>query len=665
MLFVHEAPYHMKVISAAILLTLFATSLPGAPSAFGLELKPSDHIAIIGGSLADRFQHSGWLETYLYAKYPDDNLVFRNLAVPGDEVVLRHRRAGFGSADEWLTRVQASVIFAFLGFNESFQGPAGLPKFSADLDHFMKETKAKNYSSNGPPRIVLFSPIACEKDCDPNFPDPSVNNSNLRAYTAAMEAVARSNGVPFIDLYAASTRAYAAAARKGKPLTINGFYLDETGDKFLAQAIAQSFAGHFRLRQSVLEKLRAAVIEKNDQWEARYRTIDGNNVYGGRSVLAYAPGKQMIYDKTPPAPYISNYKVMQEEMAQRDVLTANRDERIWATASGRDTVILDTNLPPVTPVPTDLPGANSDGSHVFLGGEEAIGKMTVHSNIKVNLFASEEQFPELVNPVQMAWDTKGRLWVAVWKNYPERAPESKVGDSLLILEDTAGAGRADKITHFLDNLNAPTGFQFYKNGVLLMEAPDLWFVLNNNDHAGPVERVLMGMDSADSHHTANSLCLDPGGGIYLSDGIFHRSHVETMQGPVRNIDGAIYRFEPRTGEFEIYISYNFMNPHGRVFDYWGNDLVTDATGNHTYFAPAFSGHIDFPHKHQDMQEFWDRPSRPCAGTGLLSSRQFPPELQGDLLDCNVIGFQGVYMVKVSPSRSGLKGETQESLVRLV
>jgi azurin len=652
----------MKLIPMTMALSLLGASLAMAQQVPAPKLKPGDHVAIIGNALADRFQHSGWLETYLYAKYPDCNLVFRNLAVPADEVALRHRPENFGSPDDWLNKVQADVIFAFFGFNESFQGQAGLGKFAGDLDRFLKETKGKNYSSNGPPRIVLFSPIANEKTQDPNFPDPTANNTRLRAYAAVMGEVARSNGLPFIDLFAPSARLYAAV-RHGRSLTINGIHLNETGDKLVAQVIVQSFGGGQRvIKDGDLEKLRAAVIEKNYQWEERYRTIDGNNVYGGRSVLAYAPGKPMIYDRNPAAPYLSNYKVMQEEMAQRDVLTANRDKRIWAAANGYDLTIDDTNLPPVTPVPTDLPGPNADGSHVFLGGEEAIAKMTVHSHMKVNLFASEEQFPELVNPVQMAWDTKGRLWVAAWKNYPERTPGSKTGDSLLILEDTKGTGKADKITHFIDNLNAPTGFQFYKDGVLLMEAPDLWFVQNNDGHAGAIEQMLMGMDSADSHHTANSICLDPGGAVYLSDGVFHRSHVETANGPVRNIDGAIYRFEPRTGKFETYISYNFMNPHGRVFDYWGNDLVTDATGNNTYFAPAFSGHIDYPAKHPEMKQLWDRPSRPCAGTGLLSSRQFPPELQGDFLDCNVIGFQGIYLVKVSQDGSGLKGEIQENLV---
>ena len=42
----------------------------------------------------------------------------------------------------------------------------------------------------------------------------------------------------------------------------------------------------------------------------------------------------------------------------------------------------------------------------------------------------------------------------------------------MVLEDTDGDGKADKCTHFMDDLNAPTGFQFYKDGVLLVQAPD-------------------------------------------------------------------------------------------------------------------------------------------------------------------------------------------------
>jgi len=138
--------------------------------------------------------------------------------------------------------------------------------------------------------------------------------------------------------------------------------------------------------------------------------------------------------------------------------------------------------------------------------------------------------------------------------------------------------------------------------------------------------------------------------------------VETAAGMVRNSDGAIYRFEPRSHRFERYVAYGFANPHGRVFDAWGNDIITDGTGNSNYFAPAFSGRIDFPHKHARMQEFWKRPSRPCPGTAYLSSRHFPEEYQGSFLNLNVIGFQGIFRVKVAEDASGLKGETQENLL---
>ena len=622
-----------------------------------LELKPGDHIALIGNALPDRMQHSGYFETLLQAQYPSHQLVVRNLAAAGDEVVTRHRSENFGTPEDWLNRVGADVIIAFFGFNESFKGYEGLEKFKADLDKFLKATLAKNYSGKGSPRVVLCSPIANEKHQDANFPDPSRNNANISDYSSAMAEVARANGVQFVDLFKPSQELFAASAKRGRSLTLNGTYLSEEGDRQLAPALFKGLLGQpAQVPGKSLEKLRAAVNEKNAQWHARYRTIDGYNVYGGRSQMSYESGKG--------GPKITNYKVMQEEMTQRDVLTANRDQRVWAVAKGGDLAVDDSNLPPVTQVLSNKPGENSDGTFKFLGGEEAIQKMTVHSGMKVNLFASEAEFPELVNPLQMAWDTRGRLWVSVWRNYPERTPTSKVGDSLLVFEDTNHDGKADKVTHFLDDLNAPTGFQFYKDGVLVMQAPDFWYVrdTDGDGKADTCERVLMGMDSADSHHTANALCLDPGGAVYLSDGVFHRTQVETAYGPVRNNDAAIFRFEPRTGKFETYIPYGFANPHGRVFDYWGNDIVTDATGNESFFGPAFSGHLDYPAKHPGMNQFWARPSRPCPGTGILTSRHFPAEFQGNFLNINVISFQGIYRVKVSEEGSGLKGETMENLV---
>ncbi len=647
-----------------------------ANAADKLDLKKGDHIAIIGNTLADRMQHSGYFEAMTEQKFPQHELVFRNLAFSADEVALRPRSADFGTPDEWLTKVQADVVFAFFGFNESFKGEAGLAKFRDDLTKFITQTRAANYSGEGAPRLVLFSPIAAEKHSDPNFPDPAPINQQVEPYVKAMREVAAANNVQFVDLFRLSNAFFNPSTyeqnndllprsvqsfprTKSKSLTINGVHLSDEGYKALAPAMfAEVFGEKAPAMDSTgFENLRAAINDKNNVWFSRYRTMDGYNVFGGRSKEAYAPGKRQIQDRNPEPPYISNFQVMQREMSQRDVMTANRDKRVWAAAQGTELAVKDDNLPQEIKLPTNKPGANADGSHVFLSGEEAMKHMKVPEGCKLQFIASEKEFPELSKPVQMAFDTKGRLWVAAWKNYPERTPTSTDGDKLLVF-DLNTDGTVKKMTTFLDDLNCPTGFQFYKDGVIVMQAPDLWFV-RDTDGDGKADskiRILNGMDSADSHHTANSICYEPGGAIYLSDGVFHRTSVETAIGPVRNSDAAIYRFEPRTSKFIRHIPYGFANPHGRLFDYWGNDIVTDATGNNSYFGPAFSGFLD-EGKHASMKQFWERPSRPCPGTAMLSSRHFPEEMQGEFLNINVIGFQGIYRVKVKEEGSGLAGTT--------
>ncbi|MEI6053015.1 MAG: PVC-type heme-binding CxxCH protein, partial [Opitutaceae bacterium] len=503
---------------------------------------------------------------------------------------------------------------------------------------------------------VLFSPIANETLPDKNFVVPPTNNRNLALYAQAMAEVAGDRaGVTFVDLYAPSQKLYADAAKAGQPLTINGVHLNQGGDAAFAPVMFQTLFGE-AAPAGDFANLQAAVNAKNEEWHNRYRTMDGYNVYGDRSKIAYESVKDQ--------PKITNYQVMQEEMAQRDAITANRDRLLWANAKGDKTPPELLSVPMVTPFGTNKPGTNPDGTYEFLSAEAAIGKMTLAPGLKVNVFASEKEFPELAKAVQMAWDTKGRLWVSVWPNYPERTPTSKLGDSILIFEDTDHDGKADKCTHFLDNLNCPTGFQFYKDGLLVMQAPSLWFVrdIDGDGKADTKERVLMGLDSADSHHTANSLVYEPGGAILLSDGVFHRSQVETAAGPVRNIDGAIYRFEPSTGKFETYAAYGFANPHGRAFDYWGNDIITDATGNNTYFGAAFSGRIDYPEKHPKLKQIWERPSRPSAGSTIITSTQFPEEYWGNYLNPNVIGFQGIFRVKLEDDGAGIKAIRQADLL---
>ncbi|MSR56343.1 MAG: c-type cytochrome [Planctomycetaceae bacterium] len=652
----------LRRFSALLCLALFGTQLlRAAEPAKQLELQQGDRICLVGNTLAERMQHDGWLETFFYSRFPKLELVFRDLGYSGDELTLRLRSAGFGSPDEHLTHSQADVIFAFFGYNEAFAGKAGLEQFKTDLANFIKHTLEQKYNGKSAPRLVLFSPIAHEDLHDRNLPDGKADNARLALYTAAMRDVAAAAGVLFVDLYEPTLDLYVRvmhpktdANAKG-PLTINGVHLNDYGDRLLAQVIdANLFSNNFSREMSTLQRIRRAVIDKNFYWYNRYRTVDGYSIYGGRADLAFVGGQ-------------TNRVVMQRELEVLDVMTANRDRSVWAIAQGGERSISDGNTPEFIPVTTNKPGAGPNGEHLFLdGGDEALGKIQVAEGMKVNLFASEKDFPELANPVQMAFDTKGRLWVATMPSYPHWKPKEEMDDRILILEDTDGDGHADVCKTFADKLHVPTGLEFWNGGLFVGQQPDLIFLkdTDGDDKADVRVRVLHGIDSADTHHALNSFVLDPGGALYFQEGTFHHTQVETAWGPpVRCANAGVYRYEPRTQKFDVFVSYGFANPHGHSFDRWGQDIVHDGTGAQPYHGVLFSGHVDFPNKHAGCPQVYQQQTRPCPGTEYLSSKHFPDEMQGRLIVGNVIGFQGLLQYEITDKDSSLAGTQHEPILQ--
>ncbi|MFN0051528.1 MAG: PVC-type heme-binding CxxCH protein [Planctomycetales bacterium] len=654
-----------------------------------LTLKPGDHIAIIGNTLAERMQHFGSLETLIHSRFPEHQLVFRNLGYSGDEIDLskRLRSMDFGTPDQWLagiapipqtqklsardqvaenrfefTNTKADVIFAFFGYNESFAGPAGLASFKTQLEGFVRHTLGQKYNGESPPRLVLFSPIAQELVDPANLPGAeAVKAANLRlaAYVQAMQEVAVAQNVPFVDLFAATTELYKKSA--GRPLTINGIHLNADGDKAVGQAIDQALFGPRRtpVVEPEFQRLRRAVNEKNFYWFNRYRATDGFSTYGDRAFLKFSEGPGGYGEGR------SNYGTVQRELEVLDIMTSNRDARVWSLAKGQDVQVEDKNLPPFFPVISNKPGPLEGGKHVFLGGEESLGKMTVHAGLKVTLFASEEKFPELANPVQMAFDTKGRLWVAAWPTYPHWKPTEEMNDKLLILEDTNGDGQADVCKTFAGDLHNPTGFEFWSGGVLVSQGPDILFLkdTNGDDKYDVKDRVVHGLDTADTHHTANSFVLDPGGALYFQEGTFHHTQVETPWGPPRRVaNGAVFRYEPRSQKFDVYVSFGFANPHGHAFDRWGQDFVYDGTGADPFHAVLFSGDIDYPHKHGRPPRVYQQRTRPCSAIEILRSGHFPEEFQGNLLVNNVIGFQGILRYKLQDQGSSFSAVEAEPIL---
>ncbi|MEP6917144.1 MAG: PVC-type heme-binding CxxCH protein [Acidobacteriota bacterium] len=666
----------------------------GGAAAGGFQLREKDHIAIIGNTLAERMQYDGWLETLLQARFPTYDLVIRNLGFSGDEVATRLRSKNFGTPDEWLSGVaapiggynenrlagtdtKADVVFAFFGYNESYAGQAGLDAFKQQLGEWITHTLAQKYNGKSAPRLVVFSPIAHEDLKNPDLPDGRENNTRLELYTRAMaEVVAKSKEVTFVDLFTPSRALYAAAK---SPLTMQGVHLNSEGNRRLAEVIDRELFGAAPRRQEpFLEKVRAAVLDKNFHWFNRYRVTDGFATYGDRAFLTFVRDNPRNVTPSPTAPVDkekvlpTNYEVLEREVSILDVMTGNRDRRIWAVARGQDPQganlkIADTDTPPHIDAQTNEPGKGPNGEHLYLDGTEAVQKMTIGNGLKVELFASEKEFPELVKPVQMAFDTKGRLWVACWKSYPHWQPNSPMEDKLLILEDTDGDGKADKRTVFAGDLNNPTGFEFYNGGVILAQPPNIVFLkdTNGDDKYDTKEILLHGLDTADTHHSANSFTFDPGGALYFQEGIFHRTQVESPWGPTtREADGGVYRFEPRSWKFEVYIPFNFPNPHGHVFDSWGRDIVFDATGGQPYYGPSFSTKKYYPAMETKAAP---KPgtvrTRPVGGAELLSSRHFPEEMQGNLIVLNTIGFRGLLNYKLTEDGAGLKSTEVEPILQ--
>jgi glucose/arabinose dehydrogenase len=616
------------------------TSLVLAADVSRLELSKGDRIIIIGNTLAERMQYFGHFETLLHGRFPAHNLVVHNLGWSADELTLRPRSKDFNDHGHTLKDEKPDVVVAAFGFNESFAGPLGLPKFKKDLEAFIKETTSTKYNGKAAPRLVLLSPIAHEDLGDPNKPDGKRNNANIELYTKATADLAAKHKIVFVDLFAPSR---ALMDKDNEPLTLNGIHLNEHGDREIGVVLDKALFGPHPSNTKNDDKLRAEVNEKNKQFWYDYRAINGCYIYGGRK-----------------APFgIVNFPA---EFAKLRKMVEKRDRRVWAVARGEDVpaTIDDSDTGELVRVTT-----NAKGPIKLTSPEESRQTFTLPEGYEVNLFASEVEFPDLKKPVGMAIDAKGRIWVTTMPSYPMYLPGRPVNDKILIFEDTNGDGKADKQTVFADGLHVPTGIELGDGGVYVSQQPNLMFLkdTDGDDKADVRTLIMHGFDTADSHHALHAFTWDPGGALYWQEGTFHHTQVESPQGPRRVKEAGIFRFEPRTLKFDIFVSYPFANPWGHYFDRWGQNLVADASGGANYYGTAFSGQVEYPQKHGTMKQFLEKQWRPTCGCELVASRNFPDDTQGDFLLNNDIGFQGVLRYRVREDGSGFHADPVEPLLK--
>lgn len=188
-----------------------------------------------------------------------------------------------------------------------------------------------------------------------------------------------------------------------------------------------------------------------------------------------------------------------------------------------------------------------------LTAEQTAGKMKLPPGFKVQVVASE---PDVVQPIAMTQDDRGRLWVVTNTNYP--TCPGKPQDSILIFEDTNGDGKADKRTVFYDKLTFSSGIAVGFGGVWVGAPPNLLFFPDKNGDDKPdaePEKVLDGWGWEDTHETLNDFIWGPDGWLYGTQGVFTNSKVGAPGAPDAErvkINAGVWRLHPQTKKFELW-----------------------------------------------------------------------------------------------------------------
>lgn len=210
--------------------------------------------------------------------------------------------------------------------------------------------------------------------------------------------------------------------------------------------------------------------------------------------------------------------------------------------------------------------------------DEAIAKMQVPPGFSVEVVASE---PQVVNPVAMAIDERGRFWITESFEYP-RQSAGPGRDRIKILEDTDQDGKVDQVKIFAEGLNIPSGIAVGHGGVWVANSPDILFLqdTDGDDRADKQELIVTGFGRTDTHELPNSLTWGPDGWLYGLNGVFNYSRVQ-HRGKDLQFTCTLFRIHPRTREFQLFCE-GTSNPWGIAYDSEGQAFVSACVIDHLW-----------------------------------------------------------------------------------
>lgn len=183
--------------------------------------------------------------------------------------------------------------------------------------------------------------------------------------------------------------------------------------------------------------------------------------------------------------------------------------------------------------------------------EESEKFLQVPPGFRAELFAKE---PDIINPIAMAWDEKGRLWVVETVDYPNEVRGNEGDDRIKICEDTDGDGLADKFTVFAEGLNIPTSIVFARGGVIISMAPHFVFLkdTDGDDKADIRENIITGWGTSDTHAGPSNLRYGFDNQIWGTLG--YSGFEGTIAGKNYKFRQGFYRFAPDASSFEFLTS---------------------------------------------------------------------------------------------------------------
>jgi putative membrane-bound dehydrogenase-like protein len=217
-----------------------------------------------------------------------------------------------------------------------------------------------------------------------------------------------------------------------------------------------------------------------------------------------------------------------------------------------------------------------------LSAEDSMAYTQAPMGWNLELFASE---PDIINPIGLAWDERGRLWAAETIDYPNevRPDHTNGNDKIKILEDTDGDGKCDKVTVFADGLNIPNSLTFANGGVLVSQPPHILFMkdTDGDDKADVKEILFSGWGVGDTHATCANLRYGVDNWVYGSVG--YSGFDGEVGGERLKFSQGVFRFRPDGSKLEFLYQFN-NNTWGVGFNEEGDVFGSTANNNPSFFG---------------------------------------------------------------------------------